>query len=233
MLKNTEIQRMKAVNKVSMKIEVTGTRLSDRMWIFIDPGFTSSFDNGWDGYKFLGSSLAPQIYAMESDGDYQVNSIADINQTKLGFKAGEDSEYTLTFTNENLETNYDKVYLIDLIKNTATDITKTGTTYTFTSGSDSPENRFEIVTSLVKGNNSEAKKEGLTMFSNQKIIVVNNQTPDAGTLKVYDATIGQLELNQNFVANSLSTYPTKLPVGLYILRASTSTEQVTITTLIK
>ena len=233
-LKNTELQRMKAVvHKVSMKIEVTGTHLSDRMWIFIDPGFTNSFDNGWDGYKFLGSSLAPQLYAMESDGDYQVNSIADINQTKLGFKAGEDSEYTLTFTNENLETKYDKVYLIDLLKNTATDITQTGTTYTFTTGSNSPENRFEIVTNLDNRNNSEAKKEGLSLFSNQKIIVVNNQTSDAGTLNVYDATIGQLALNQKFEANRVSTFPTKLPAGLYILKATTSTEQVTITSLMK
>jgi hypothetical protein len=233
-LKNNEMQRMRAVaDKVSMKIEVTGTRLSDRMWIFIDPGFTNSFDNGWDGYKFLGSSLAPQLYAMESDGNYQVNSIADINQTNLGFKAGEDSEYTLTFTNENLETDYDKVYLIDLLKNTATDITQSGTTYTFTSGSAAPENRFEIATSLDNAKNSEVKKDGLTIFSNQKLIIVNNQTSEAGTLKVYDATIGQLALDQKFVPNKISTFPTKLSAGLYILRASTGTEQVTITTLMK
>jgi len=236
MIKNTEIQRAKAVEKVGMRIDVSGSRFSDQMWIFIEPGCTRNFDNGWDGYKFQGSALAPQLYSIEADGDYQVSTVNDIHNTEIGFKPGQDSVFTMVFTNQHLETSYSNIYLIDLQDSTTTDITQSGTSYSFAAESNTPEKRFKIVTSLekaVKENNSTFSKTELNIFSNQKIIIVNNPGDETGTLMVYDAITGRLVLNLIFNAKGITTFPTKLPAGLYILKGVTSTEEVTVSALLK
>jgi hypothetical protein len=92
--KNNEMQRAPESKKVLTLIDVIGTRFSDCLWLFTDSTCTHSFDNGWDGIKFIGSPLAPQLFAMEADGNYQINTVNDVNNTELGFQAGEDTQYS-------------------------------------------------------------------------------------------------------------------------------------------
>ena len=87
---------------VGTRIDVRGARFSDQMWLFSVASCTNEFDNGWDGFKMFGTPLAPQLFAIEPDGDYQVASIPNYNDTFLGFSAGIDSVYTFTFTHQNL-----------------------------------------------------------------------------------------------------------------------------------
>jgi len=155
MAKNTDIQRAPSANKAGSAgkvytiIDVKGSRYADKMWIFSEPTCTHGFDNGWDGTKTIGSSLAPQLFSMEKDGNYQVNTVDDINETEIGFQAGEDKQYTLTFTHSNLKQRYNAVYLIDLLENKTIDITQSGSTYSFVTHSTStPVKRFKIVTSI-------------------------------------------------------------------------------------
>jgi len=235
-VKNTEIQRAKAVGKVGMRIDVSGSHFSDRMWVFIEPGCTRNFDNGWDGYKFQGSELAPQLYAIEANVNYQVSTVNDIHNTEIGFKPGLDSVFTMIFTNQHLGKSYKNIYLIDLQDSITTDITQSGTSYTFAAGTDAPEKRFKIVTRLdksIKKNNATSSKTELTIFSNQKLIIVNNPGDDAGRLMVYDAITGRLVLNQIFKSKGKTTIPTKLPAGLYILKGVTGTEVVTLSAIFK
>jgi hypothetical protein len=149
MVKNTTKQRIEAAANTSTRIEVKGSRFTDKMWIFTNETCSKEFDNGWDALKFSGSSLSPQIYSMETSGDYQVDAVNDINNTNIGFIAGEDSEYTLTFINENTESRYSHLYLKDLVTNVITDITASGTQYAFSSNQSgvSASPRFQIVTS--------------------------------------------------------------------------------------
>jgi len=134
---------------VSTRIDVKGSRYSDQMWIFSVSTCTRNFDNGWDAYKMFGSSVTPQLFAWEANGNFQIDAVPDFNNTYLGFKTGEDSVYTLKFNHENVDQLYQKLYLIDLVANKTVDIFTTGTQYTFTAqSSDSPVKRFMIVTSL-------------------------------------------------------------------------------------
>ena len=119
------------------------------MWIFSVSTCTRNFDNGWDAYKMFGSSVTPQLFAWEANGNFQIDAVPDFNNTYLGFRAGEDSVYTLKFNHENVDQLYQKLYLIDLVANKTVDIFTTGTQYTFTAqSSDSSVKRFKIVTSL-------------------------------------------------------------------------------------
>src|ERR1035437_6307800 len=133
---------------VGTRIDVRGARFSDQMWLFSVATCTNDFDNGWDGFKMFGSPIAPQLFAIEPDGDYQVDAIPDFNNTYLGFSAGIDSVYTFTFTHENLAKDYQQLYLIDSVANKTVDIYQSGTTYTFTASITKKHvKRFKIVTS--------------------------------------------------------------------------------------
>jgi hypothetical protein len=135
---------------IGTKIDVQGTYYSDQMWAFSIPTCNRNFDTGWDDYKMTGTSSAPQIYAVEADGNYQVDAIPDFNNTYLAFTAGIDSLYTMTFTNQNFSEKYSKLYLIDSIANKTVEIHKSGTKYLFIAKNSISIKRFKIVTSITE-----------------------------------------------------------------------------------
>lgn len=225
-MKNADLQRApKEEDKVCTRIDVKGTRFSDHLWIFTEPTCTRSFDNGWDGEKMRGTSLAPQIYAMESDNDYQVDAVDDINDTYIGFTPGEDTLYNFTFINENTKTRYMGLYLIDLAENKMIDITQSGTEYTFVSDStnNTLDKRFKIVTTGT--GTSEPVNTKLMVFNSNGTIFVNNLTSETGHLELYDIAGHQIQ-NASFGADGITTISTKLPDGVYVVKAATKTEKI-------
>ena len=235
-IKNTDPQRIKSENvssTASTRIDITGSRYSDKMWVFVDPTCTRGFDNGWDGYKYMGSSLAPQLWAMEADGNYQIDGVDDINNTELGFVTGEDSIYRLTFTHENMYQQYSTLYLIDLKTNSITDITQSGTQYSFTATASSPTKRFKIVTnSGISTENASITNSTLSLFSSENTIYIQNNSDVKGEISVFDAT-GKYILKTSFEPNTITTFPTKLAAGSYIVKAITSIDKLTKAIILK
>jgi len=228
--RNTTIQKVKAADEVtntdliSTRIDLTGQHYSDRMWIFTEPSCTRDFDNGWDGRKMLGSSLAPQIYAVEPDGDYQVNSVSDMNNTDLAFQAGDEVEYTLKFTHENIQRQYAGVYLVDLIENKTVDVTENGSTYKFaTAQSDVPTKRFKILTRYYEKNAPDAASQ-LKIFSAKSYVFIQNPGTFNGNCTLYNVA-GQAVKNLSFGPGSI-TAVSNLRQGAYVISATTNGEQV-------
>jgi len=225
-VKNSELQHTPATGKVSTRIDVKGRRFSDRMWIFTEPGCTRGFDNGWDGEKMLGSPLSPQLYAMEAGGDYQVNSVDDINNTYLGFQPGEDLQDTLTFTHENLGMRYEGLYLLDLAENKAIDVTQSGTKYIFSTGiSLELIKRFKIITSPTFGDSTDVTT-GLRIFSSQGTVFVHNMSNENGYVLLYDMA-GRMLQKLFFEASGVTSFPMNLTPGAYIAKVRTSKEEIT------
>ena len=237
-VKNTSPQRISVAKKVFTRIDITGSYSGDRMWLFTDSTCSRGFDNGWDGYKIIGSSLAPQIYASEIDADYQVNTINDINNTYIGFKAGIDTIYTLTFTHQNMDTRYRNIYLMDLSENKTVEITTSGSLYSFNSNSGIPlEKRFKIVASPLDGittdyKTTEEKNNPLSVFSSNHFIIVKNRSNLKGNLYLYDMT-GRFIQRFAFNANDITTFSVTLPAGIYLSKAVTLTEEVTTNLILK
>jgi hypothetical protein len=213
-------------------VDVKGSRFSDRMWLFTEPTCTHGFDNGWDGEKFFGSNLAPQIFALEQDGDYQVNSVDDINNTYLGFQSGEDSIYTLTFTHQNLGLKYGNVYLTDSETQEMIDITASGTQYTFLSlPTDTIARRFKIVTLqdiATSVNSPVVKGNKLSLFGSNHSVYIDNKSDEIGFLYLYDMT-GRFIQKYNFAAQGVTTIPTDLSQGNYLAKCITKSRLVTAT----
>lgn len=144
-VKNDSKLRAKAVEqKVFTQITVAGSKYEDKMWLFSQPECTHGFDNGWDGRKFFGSALKPQIYALETDGNYQVNAVNNVDSTILGFRTGQDTEYTIYFDHTNIDLQYQELYLTDLATNETVDILQNGSSYTFNTTDSQDGARFKI-----------------------------------------------------------------------------------------
>jgi autotransporter-associated beta strand protein len=232
-VKNTDKQRVskKTQTSTSDKIytifDVKGTSYTDKLWIFTEPTCSHSFDNGWDGPKSIGTALAPQIYAMESDGNYQINTVDDINNTEIGFQKGGDVNYTLTVTHQNLAMKYGELYLMDLLQNKTIDITQSGTQYQFESIDGDATKRFKIVTSLgVTTGTPKIDQEELKVFSSGKTIFIRNYMDNSGDLILYDVA-GRALQRLRYTPYGLSTFNTNLKAGIYILKGLSATKELT------
>ncbi len=226
---NAELLRAPSTNssvsseKIFTKIEVKCNNSSDCVWIFSDSNCKRGFDNGWDGFKISGSVLTPQIYAIEEDGKYQIDAVSDMNETNLGFNAGQENEYKLVFTHQNLANKYSNVFLIDLLENKTVDVTENNSEYCFYAvSSPSALNRFKIITQKSALNTSESL---LKIQSLQESILVLNNSENNGKLMIFNLS-GSMVYKVQFGANSMNTFSTSnLKTGIYIVEAISGNEK--------
>ena len=127
-------------------IDVKGSRYGDSMWLFTVEGTTDGYDNGWDGLKMFGSTLAPQMWALSScDRKLQVYTSSNVNGVEIGFRPGEDTNYTFTFRHHYLSNGYQELYLFDKVAMKTIDIYAERSTYSFTCNPGDLEQRFTII----------------------------------------------------------------------------------------
>ena len=229
-------------NLVGTRIDVQGQRFSDQMWIFSVPTCTYDYDNGWDGYKMFGTPLAPQLFAIEPDGYYQVAAIPDINNTVIGFSAGIDSVYTFTFTHQNVAMDYKQLYLVDSVANKIVDIYQSGTKYTFTASvTTNPVKRFKILTSNPGNLNGTSNQtasvttgidqptlnnKNLKVYYSNKKIHIENAGNQKGTMILCNAETGKVCKTENFNSDSMSVIDSNVPVGIYVVNCITQSDKV-------
>jgi len=217
-------ESVSSTDLISTKIDLIGLHYSDRMWIFTEPSCTKNFDNGWDGRKILGSSLAPQLYAVEPDGDYQVNSVADMHNTDIAFQPGDEVEYTLKFTHENIKQKYAGVYLQDLVENKTVDVTESGTTYKFaTAPASEPSKRFKIITRYYEKDAPDTESS-IKIFSARATVFIQNLSTNSGECTLYDV-LGRTVAKKIYGPNSVTEID-NLTQGAYVTTAITNGEKV-------
>jgi hypothetical protein len=232
------IAQVSAQDLVGTRIDVQGTRFSDQMWVFSVASCTYNFDNGWDGYKMFGTSMAPQLFVMEPDGYYQVASIPDVNNTYLGFSAGIDSVYTFTFTHQNLTNRYKQLYLIDSVSNKVVDIYTSGTKYSFKAQTSlTPIRRFKIVTSkpvdlnqsgsmLTNVDQVKSSIKNLRIYYAENNIYIENTAHQKGMLMLLNAQTGRVLKTEDFKAEGTSIIKADVPKGIYVVNGVTLSENV-------
>jgi hypothetical protein len=229
-VKNAEQLRVKSNNneKIFSIINVNGSRFNDKMWLFSEPGKSRGYDNGWDGRKVFGSAAFPQIFAAEHDGNYQVNTVDDINNTLLGFRAGEDLSYTLTFNHSNTELKYQQITLTDLLTQQTVDITEDGSQYAFVHDPAFVGARFRINSTNINSDEDDTEDDTETEVQPEKDfkvyyssgnLIVNNPADVAGSVYLYDLKNQAVKVF-SFGGKSISQFPVQLPTGVYLAKAS-------------
>ena len=214
--------------KVATRIDLSGSHKADCMWLFTDSTCSTKFDNGWDGYKMKSSNGTPQLYAMETSGDFQIDALSDINGTTLGFVSGQETNYKLTFTHLNAEKRYTGIYLVDLVTNVTTDITSSGSEYAFTSEPvQAAVKRFKIVTSPEVDTQNPQITSRMKVFNSNATLFIQNLSNQNGILILYNMN-GVAVKKIEFKANIITTFSTSnLIPGVYVANAITNLEKVT------
>lgn len=121
-----------------LKIWASGNRFDDRLVVLEREDFSTGSDDGWDGEKVLMGEMAPTIYTVMENGYESVTATNDYEGTLIGFKAGEDNEYTFHFEYDDMA---EPLFLLDMDERMYVRIL-TGTTYTFTCADKGEHNRF-------------------------------------------------------------------------------------------
>lgn len=227
LMKNAIHQRVKAEDtSIASRIDVKGTNFSDKMWFILDDKCTNGWDNGWDGIKLFGDPAVSQIYGIEDDNAfYQINSKSDINNSLIGFNPGNDKDFTLKFTHQNINAKYVNLYLVDIVLNKTIDIYTSGTEYSFTSNINDPVKRFKINTNTegATGNNIIETEKNIDVFTKNNAIVINNRNNNKANIKLFDE-IGRCITTNNIDANSQLELALSLNMGVYILKFSIGAE---------
>ena len=182
-------RRTQADRPEVMKIVVQGSRYGTDLYLLAREDFSRAYDLGWDGENINGVGAGPLMYTLREDGTRDaISAIPTFEGTAVGFHAGEDNEYTFSFTYDG----DDAWYLNDLLNQTSTRISASNT-YTFLI-TDNDEQRFVIsATPLAKVH--EGIDDAQAAAERPEKMIVKDKLYIKVQTRTYDAT-GKLVENK-------------------------------------
>jgi hypothetical protein len=194
---------------------------ADRMYVIQYENTTRGYDNGYDAKNIIAQGQA-NIYTNEPEGQMEISIADQIDSTFIGFAAGEDSEYTLTFTSLVGQ----DMYLHDIEADSLFLLTEDGQ-YLFTAQPNSVNDmRFQLL--LYPDFSDDLPGNGVTtgidnLVSSAQVWVSDKRVyitdaPQNSNLVVYTA-------NGMCITSPLTIHHTPctidlshLPTGVYVLR---------------
>jgi hypothetical protein len=197
---------------------------ADRMYIVQEKSTTPDYDNGFDGDNIIASGQV-NIYTHEPFGQMEVSCSNHIDSMLIGFTAGEDSIYTLTFGAVVGE----DMYLLDLQTDSLMHLSD-GKQYSFAAQPNSANNtRFRLVIIPTSSDSDQQPNEGdvttdvdnmaatTRLWVNDNIVYVM-EAPKNSTLSIYSVN-GMCVYAKHTISYAPYTLNlSTLPTGVYVLR---------------
>ena len=214
LLKNTAQNRAPRRRFSSLMIDVESDKSADRMWLVEAQGKTKGYDDGFDGEKIFTAASA-QLYAIQ-DRNYQVTTAEDLDNTELGFVAGDGAKhYTLKFNLD--EMSDDRYYLVDHLTHEQKPITN-GMTYSFNAGANDPANRFAISRSTKSITDDVFEGKGIELRAKSgRTIEARNYTDETAEVEIFDVSGKVVD---KFTVEPHDTDRIKLSLeGVFVVRA--------------
>lgn len=192
---------------------------ADRMYIIQESTTTRDYDNGYDAPNHFAEGIA-NIYTNEPFGKMEVSCANDIDSMYIGFQAGTDEQYTLSFRS----LIGDSLYLKDLSNDSIFLLTEGGK-YHFTAQPLSTNDlRFQVLLHPVF--NNEDTNAGVTtdmeyvadthIWHDHNQLYITN-APANSTLALYNIN-GQLILSHTTQHTTHTIDLNNLHQGVYILQ---------------
>ena len=194
---------------------------ADRMYVIQHEKTTRGYDNGYDAKNIIAQGQA-NIYTNEPEGQMEISIADQIDSTFIGFAAGEDSEYTLTFTSLVGQ----DMYLHDLEADSLFLLIEEGE-YTFSAHPNSVNDmRFQLLlypdfSDDLPGNGVTTGIDNLVssaqVWVNDKRVYIAD-APQNSTLSVY--TISGMSITSPLTIHHApcTIDLSHLPTGVYVLR---------------
>jgi len=193
-------------------VTVSGSKGNDRAVLIECEECTNDYDDGYDGMKYFGSSVLPQLFVVNTFGNTSINADQNIIGQKMGVYTSTSGD-TLTMKFETAKlSGYSSLKVKDLINGLYTDVLA-GEEYQFiTTGNDAA--RFEIV-GVALGDDHETVGQ---------VSVVGNTIHSGdyeGFIAMYDMS-GRL-VWQTVVERNTSVELPELLHGVYVVKSDCST----------
>ena len=193
---------------------------ADRMYVIQHENTTRGYDNGYDAKNIIAQGQ-PNIYTNEIDGQMEISVADQIDSTYIGFTAGEDTQYTLTFTS----LVGDEFYLHDLETDSVISLAEGGQ-YVFTAQPNSVNDMRFVLLLQNKADNTPGGGvvTGVDNVISSPRIWVNDKrvyiadAPQNSTLSVY--TISGMSITSPLTIHHApcTIDLSHLPTGVYVLR---------------
>ena len=196
---------------------------ADRMYLIQDSTCTANYDNGFDAPKQMTDGLL-NFYTNEACGKMEISATDNIDGIYLGFAAGEDEVYTMTFTSLIGE----DLYLYDVEQDTLVGMAN-GETYEFAAVAKSTNDmRFQILVNpdlsdyLPNGGNGDGVTTDIYDVQTQQLWVQDKKIYVAyasanSTLEVY--TISGVAVAKYAIGYAPCILDlSNMPTGVYMLR---------------
>ena len=196
---------------------------ADRMYLIQDSTCTANYDNGFDAPKQMTDGLL-NLYTNEACGKMEISATDNIDGIYLGFAAGEDEVYTMTFTSLIGE----DLYLYDVEQDTLVGMAN-GETYEFAAAAKSTNDmRFQILVNpdlsdyLPNGGNGDGVTTDIYDVQTQQLWVQDKKVYIAyasanSTLEVY--TISGVAVAKYAIGYAPCTLDlSNMSTGVYMLR---------------
>lgn len=210
-------------NFMRVRIQVNSDNSgADRMYVIQHENATKGYDNGYDAKNILADGQA-NIYTHEQDGQMEISVTNQLDSTYIGFAAGDDAVYTLTFTSLVGE----EMYLYDIEQDILIPLAEQEQ-YTFYAQPNSVNNqRFILLLNpddagnISGGDGVATDIENLSAsshiwFSGKTLHVAD--APANTTLAIYSAC-GMCIMAPNVIPSvPYALDLSHLPMGVYVLR---------------
>lgn len=194
---------------------------ADRMYVIQHENTTRGYDDGYDAKNILADGQA-NIYTNEAEGQMEISVADQIDSTFIGFTAGEDSVYTLTFTSLVGK----DMYLHDLVADSLFLLVEDGQ-YSFSAQPNSVNDlRFQLILypELSDDNLGDNVTTGMEdvlssarIWVNDKQIYITNALQNS-TLDIYTVS-GMCITSSLTIHDAPCTIDlSHLPTGVYVLR---------------
>lgn len=204
-----------------MKVIVSDDSESSNLYLRFKYEATSSFDPSFDAYKLFGYSNIPQVFAYDENDKYSINSLPtnpEVQEVKLAVKTPITGEYTFSFSDVDMISNYSNIELQDKLLGT-TILVNNNTQYSFTSEEGNNEGRF-VLHFGATGINELAKENLQAYISGQNLYILGES--GQAQLEVFDIQGKQL-VSEQIVLDENYKKALSLPSGIYVVRVQNST----------
>ena len=205
-----------------LRINAEGNDLEDATFVHFNNDATSGYDNQFDGVKLMSEDIScPQIYTFTADKHLSINELplAGNETVKLGFICRTDGSYSLRASGIESFDADTPILLEDIKLNKLQDL-RQQEVYSFNYSTADDAGRFKLHFKTIS-NFPDAGNHGISIFSYDHKVIINNTTGLAGEVSIYDMT-GRELIHSAMSSRNTTSIPVQAAIGGYLVKVVTA-----------
>jgi len=205
----------------ALELRADGNNYYDATFVHFNSNATAAFDSQYDAFKLAGLETAPQFYSLAAGYKLSINELPfEGNEVvDLGFNCGVAGTYSITASGMESFSSSTPILLEDLKLNTIQDL-RLDPVYSFNYATGDNNNRFKLHFKNATGIDNPVNS-GITVYSFDRTVVINNTTGLAGEVRIFDLTGRELK-DAGMNSSSITRIPMQVSIGTYIVKVTTA-----------